>query len=307
MKKYVKTMRNVVTMMLSVAMVISILQTVAFRVVAAEEITLDFIPTANETAEDTTAIGTTATIKGTSVKIYEDLYYGAPGVEVAVAENTGIDLITAYEFSNGAVVYRFDYWGSESPELYNAVLDYCFIAAADIIVAGEGPEATTAPEATATPEVTPVPTPTVAPTASPEPTVAPTATPVTTVAPTATPAPTVEPTATPEATETPEVGNSIVDYGSMSKTMYIASNSLTLYKNHIDDVENTSVSSVKNEKVKVYFYYELSDGTVKYKVEYSGRNRSLKSAIASGYEFIKSDDLSATKGRSTASFWGWSY
>ena len=295
MKKYVKTMRNVVTMMLSVAMVISILQTVAFRVVAAEEITLDFIPTANETAEDTTAIGTTATIKGTPVKIYEDLYYGAPGVEVAVAENTGIDLITAYEFSNGAVVYRFDYWGSESPELYNAVLDYCFIAAADINVAGEEPE------------VTPAPTPTAAPTASPEPTVAPTATPVPTVAPTATPAPTVEPTATPEATETPEVGNSIVDYGSMSKTMYIASNSLTLYKNHIDDVETTSVSGVKNEKVKVYFYYELSDGTVKYKVEYSGRNRSLKSAIASGYEFIKSDDLSATKGRSTASFWGWGY
>ena len=295
MKRYVKTMRNVVTMMLSVAMVISILQMVAFRVVAAEEITLDFIPTANETAEDTTAIGTTATIKGTSVKIYEDLYYGAPGVEVAVAENTVIDLITAYEFSNGAVVYRFDYWGSESPELYNAVLDYCFIAAADIIVAGEEPE------------VTPVPTPTAAPTASPEPTVAPTATPVPTVAPTATPAPTVEPTATPEATETPEVGNSIVDYGSMSKTMYIASNSLTLYQNHIDDVETTSVSGVKNEKVNVYFYYELSDGTVKYKVEYTGRNRSLKSAIASGYEFIKSDDLSATKGRSTASFWGWGY
>ncbi len=295
MKKYVKTMRNVVTMMLSVAMVISILQIVAFRVVAAEEITLDFIPTANETAEDTTAIGTTATIKGTSVKIYEDLYYGAPGVEVAVAENTEIDLITAYEFSNGAVVYRFDYWGSKSPELYNAVLDYCFIAATDIIVAGEEPE------------VTPAPTPTAAPTASPEPSVVPTATPVPTVAPTATPAPTVEPTATPEATETPEIGNSIVDYGSMSKTMYIASNSLTLYKNHIDDVESTSVSSVKNEKVKVYFYYELSDGTVKYKVEYTGRNRSLKSAIASGYDFIKSDDLSATKGKSTASFWGWNY
>ncbi len=295
MKKYVKTMRNVVTMMLSVAMVISILQMVAFRAIAAEEIVLDFIPTVNETAEDTTAIGTTATIKGTSVKIYEDLYYGAPGVEVAVAENTEIDLITAYEFSNGAVVYRFDYWGSESPELYNAVLDYCFIAATDINVAGEEPE------------VTPAPTPTAAPTASPEPTVAPTATPVPTVAPTATPAPTVEPTATPEATETPEVGNSIVDYGSMSKTMYIASNSLTLYKNHIDDVETTSVSGVKNEKVKVYFYYELSDGTVKYKVEYSGRNRSLKSAIASGYEFIKSDDLSATKGKSTASFWGWGY
>lgn len=301
MKKYVRTMRNVVTMMLSVAMVISILQMIAFRVVAADEITLDFIPTANETAEDTTAIGTSATIKGTSVKIYEDLYYGAPGVEVAVAENTEIDLITAYEFSNGVVVYRFDYWGSESPELYNVVLDYCFIAATDITVAGEEPEATTTPEVTPTPEVTSAPTPTAAPTASPTPTVAPTATPAPTVAPTATPAPTAEPTATPEA------GNSIVDYGTMSKTMYIASNSLTLYHNHIDDVETTSVSGVKNEKVNVYFYYELSDGTVKYKVEYTGRNRSLKSAIASGYEFIKSDDLSATKGRSTASFWGWGY
>ncbi len=303
MKKNVKTMKNVVTMMLSVAMVISILQTVAFHVVAAEEITLDFIPTANETAEDTTAIGTTATIKGTSVEIYEDLYYGAVGIEVNVAENTEIDLITAYEFSNGAVVYRFDYWGSESPELYNAVLDYCFIAATDITVAGEEPEATKAPEATSTPEATatPAPTPTVAPTASPEPTVAPTVTPAPTVEPTATPEPTVSPEATPEA------GNSIVDFGSMSKTMYIASDSLTLYKNHIDDEETTSVSSVKNEKVKVYFYYELSDGTVKYKVEYTGRNRSLKNAIVSGYDFIKADDLSATKSNSFGSFLSWGY
>ena len=69
----------------------------------------------------------------------------------------------------------------------------------------------------------------------------------------------------------------------------------------------TSVSGVKNEKVKVYFYYELSDGTVKYKVEYTGRNRSLKTAIASGYDFIKADSLSATKGRTSTSFWGWNY
>ena len=271
------------------------------RLMAAAEITLDFIPAANETAKDTTAIGTTATIKGTSVNIYEDLYYGAPGVEVAVAENTQIDLITAYEFSNGAVVYRFDYWGSESPELYNAVLDYCFIAAADITITGEEPEATatpettTTPEATAVPEVTAAPEATVAPTATPAPTAAPTA------EPTATPAPTAEPT------EAPEAGNAIVDFGSMNKTMYITSSGLTLYKNHIDDVETTSISGVKNEKVKVYFYYELSDGTVKYKVEYTGRNRSLKNAINNGYDFIKSDDLSTTKSRTTASFWGWNY
>ena len=301
--------RRFVAYALVIAMMGAIFINYQLRIFAAvetdtqKEITLDFIPAANETAEDTTAIGTTATIKGTSIKIYEDLYYGAAGIEVNVAENTEIDLITAYEFSNGAVVYRFDYWGSESPELYNAVLDYCFIAATDITVAGEEPEATVAPEATPTPETTatPAPTPTVAPTASPE----------STVAPTATPAPTVEPTATPEPTVspelTPEVGNSIVDFGSMSKTMYIASNALTLYKNHIDDEETTSVSGVKNEKVKVYFYYELSDGTVKYKVEYTGRNRSLKTAIASGYDFIKADSLSATKGRTSASFWGWNY
>ena len=288
MKKFGKTMKKATTMFLSAAMVVSVAQTVpAF---AAEDITLDCIPVANETAEDTTAIGTTATIKGTSVEIYEDLYYGAPGVEVTVAENTEIDLITAYEFSNGAVVYRFDYWGSESPELYDAVLDYCFISAADITVAGEEVE----PEATATPAPTAEPTATPAPTA--EPTTEPTATPAPTAAPTA------EPTATPAPTETPEAGNSIVDYGSMSKTMYINSSSLTLYKNHIDDEESQNISGVKNEKVNVYFYYELSDGTVKYKVEYTGRKTALKNAIASGYEFVKAEDLSATKNSSKS---GW--
>lgn len=280
-------MKKVLSLVLAFVMILSLCSVLPTSVFAAdsEEITLTLIPDNNETAENTYVYGEKATIKGTSVKIYKDLYYGAPGIEVAVTENTEIDLITAYSFSNGAVMYRFDYWGSESPELYNEVLDYCFINATDITVAGEEPEAT------ATPEVTPAPTPTAAPTATPKPTVEPTATPVQTVAPTA----------------TPEAGNSIVDYGSMSKTMYITSNSLTLYKNHIDDVETTFVSGVKNEKVKVYFYYELSDGTVKYKVEYSGRNRSLKNAIASGYEFMKSDDLSAAKGKSTTSFWGWNY
>lgn len=257
MKKSGKTKKSMVALMLSAAMVISIGQTVAFPAMAADEIVLDFIPAANETAEDTTAIGTTATIKGTSVEIYEDLYYGATGVEVAVAENTEIDLITAYEFSNGAVVYRFDYWGSESPELYDAVLDYCFISANDITVAGE--------------EVKP------------------------------------EATATPAPTATPEAGNSIVDYGSMSETMYIASSSLTLYKTHIDDEETTAVSGVKNEKVNDYFYYELSDGTVKYKVEYAGRKSSLRNAINGGYDFIKADDLSTTKSNSKGSFGGWGY
>lgn len=291
MKKQEKTMKKATAMIISAAMVVSVAQILpAF---AAEDITLDCIPAANETAEDTTAIGTTAAIKGTSVEIYEDLYYGAPGVEVAVAENTEIDLITAYEFSNGAVVYRFDYWGSESPELYDAVLDYCFISAADITVAGEEVE----PEATATPA------PTAAPTAEPTATPAPTAEPTATPAPTA--APTAEPTATPAPTEAPEAGNSIVDYGSMSKTMYINTSSLTLYKNHIDDEESKNISGVKNEKVTVYFYYELSDGTMKYKVEYTGKNRSLKSAIAGGYNFIKSDDLSTTKSKSSTSFWGW--
>lgn len=287
--------RKFVVFTLTTAMMVSLFTNGHLPTFAADEIVLDFIPTANETAEDTTAIGTTATIKGTSVEIYEDLYYGAPGVEVAVAENTEIDLITAYEFSNGAVVYRFDYWGSESPELYDAVLDYCFISTADITVAGEE----------VVPEVTP------APTASPEPTIAPTATPAPTVAPEATPTPTAEPTATPapttEPTKAPEEGNRIVDYGSMSKTTYVNTNSLTLYKNHVDDEESKTISGVKNEKVTVYFYYELSDGTVKYKVEYTGRNRSLKNAIASGYDFIKADDLSASKSKTSNSFWGWSY
>ena len=249
-------MQRVYSLVLALIMALSLFSVFPTTAFAAdsEEITLTLIPNNNETAENTYVYGEKATIKGASVKIYEDLYYGAPGIEVTVAENTEVDLITAYSFSNGAVVYRFDYWGSESPDLYDAVLDYCFISAADLV----GNEVV-APEVTPTPEPTP------------------------------------EPGETPDNEEdTPEFEedhNAIVDFGSMDKEMYISPRNLTLYGNHIDDLDAKTVSSVKGEKVHVYFYYELADGTVKYKVEYTGRKSALKNAIANGYEFVNADDL----------------
>jgi len=267
MKKYVEVMKKVVVTILGMTMIVAMRPTVLTTAIAADEVILDCIPDANETAEDTTAIGTKAVIKGTTVVIYEDIYYGAPGIIVSLAENTEIDLITAYEFSNGAVIYRFDYWGSESPELYNAVIDYCFIAAGDIMIAGEEPGTSE--------EVIPNPEEPIVPEEKPE--------------------------------EDLEEYISIVDYGSMNQTMYVAADAITLYKNHLDDLNAITVSGVKNEKVKVYFFYEFYDGTVKYKVEYSGRNRSLKNALATGYAFIKVDDLSANRVKTSTSFRGWSY
>ena len=67
-------------------------------------------------------------------------------------------------------------------------------------------------------------------------------------------------------------------------------------------MKKQSVINIKGEKVKVYFYYELADGTVKYKVEYTGRKTALKNAIASGYEFVNAEDLSAAKSSSKS---GW--
>lgn len=244
----------------------SVFPTTAFAA-DSEEITLTLIPNNNETAENTYVYGEKATIKGTSVKIYEDLYYGAPGIEVTVAENTEIDLITAYSFSNGAVVYRFDYWGSESPELYDAVLDYCFISATDLV----GNE-DVAPEVTPTPDPVPEETPDVE---TPE----------------------------EEPTEPEDDGNAIVDFGSVDKDMYISPRSLTLSSNHIDDVDSKTLSGVKGEKVHVYFYYELADGTVICKVEYTGRKSALKNAIANGYEFVNADDLYEKTTNSWSSGW----
>jgi len=272
-------MKKVLSLVLAFVMILSLCSVLPKSVFAAdsEEITLTLIPDNNETAENTYVYGEKATIKGTSVKIYEDLYYGAPGIEVAVTENTEIDLITAYSFSNGAVIYRFDYWGSESPELYDTVLDYCFISATDL--AGNEDAA---PEATPTPEPTPEETPTPEPEETPETT------------------PTPEPTPDVEEDE-----KAIVDFGSLDKDMYISPRSLTLYGNHIDDVDSKTVSSVKGEKVHVYFYYELADGTVRYKVEYTGRKTALKNAIAGGYEFVNADDLYTKKTNSW--FYSWNY
>lgn len=246
-------MKKVLSLVLAFVMTLSLFSGLSMTAMAtnSDEITLTVIPANNETAENTYVYGEKAVLKGNSVKIYKDLYYGAPGVEVTVAPGTEIDLITAYSFSNGAVVYRFDYWGSESPALYDAVLDYCFIPATEF----EGSE-------DVAPEVTPQPTP------------------------------------TPDVEE----GNAIVDFGSMNRTMYISPSRLTLYSNHMDSVDSKTVSNVKGEKVKVYFYYELADGTVKYKVEYTGRKTALKNAIASGYEFVNAEDLSAAKSSSKS---GW--
>ena len=281
-------MKKICSLVLALILTISMF-TVFPAAYSDEEITLTAIPNNNETAENTFVYGETAVIKGTSVKIYEDLYYGAPGIEVNIAEGTEIELITAYSFSNGAVVYRFDYWGrTESPELYDAVLDYVFICASSLV----GNEDAAPEEIPAAPVVPSKPEPDPEPNPEPEPEMP--------VIPESPEVPDVE----EEAPEVEFDGKAIVNYGSMNKDLYVSVRNLTLYGNHIDDVDSNLASNVKDEKVHVYFFYELADGTVRYKVEYYGKKSALKTAIEDGYEFVDANDL-YEKTTKKKGFFGW--
>lgn len=103
-------------------------------------ITLDFLP-ADLIADAETSSAKTATINGTSVKVYKSLDNGAEAIEIAVDANTKIDLITKYTFTKAdgskLVFYRYDYLGSNQA-LSDAALSeysgYVFIFADDITV-----------------------------------------------------------------------------------------------------------------------------------------------------------------------------
>ncbi|MBQ4628163.1 MAG: hypothetical protein IJB44_03695 [Clostridia bacterium] len=103
-------------------------------------LTLDFLPE-NLIADAETSSAKTATINGTSVKVYKSLDNGAEAIEIAVDANTKIDLITKYTFTKAdgskLVFYRYDYLGSNQA-LSDAALSeysgYVFIFADDITV-----------------------------------------------------------------------------------------------------------------------------------------------------------------------------
>ena len=103
-------------------------------------LTLDFLPE-NLIADAETSSAKTATINGTSVKVYKSLDNGAEAIEIAVDAGTQIELVTKYTFTSSDgktyVFYRYDYTGTNS-ELSNAAISeysgYVFIYAEDITV-----------------------------------------------------------------------------------------------------------------------------------------------------------------------------
>lgn len=86
-----------------------------------EKITLDFIPN-DPVVNDATATEKYAVINDTTIRVYKSPDYQAEGVELTVNAGTVIELVTAYTYSDGQVVYRYDYNGVENSELYNAAL-----------------------------------------------------------------------------------------------------------------------------------------------------------------------------------------
>ncbi len=84
-------------------------------------ITLDTVPQGEiPTAKDPAAkYGTVNTDK---IKLFKSPDYGAAGVEMDVKAGTMIELVTAYTFENGQIVYRFDYHGVDNSSLFDAAL-----------------------------------------------------------------------------------------------------------------------------------------------------------------------------------------
>ncbi len=287
----VKRIRKTLAYVLAFAMTVSMFTNYQMPVAAEGEsgtqtVVLDFVKE-GVIAEAQDPASTKATINTTPVNLYNSPEYGAEGVSVAVEIGTEIELVTAYTFTDGQIIYRYDYNGDNS-DLSGAALSqysgYPFISASDVTLVPEGAEAT--PESTPSPE--PTPTPQV--TQSPEPTTSSTPTPE------ATPEvnPTPEPTVSPELTSSPDINegiSGIMNFGSVDFNAYIIPDCLTIYKNHIDDVEQKVVENVTGEKVYVYYFYELENGTVKYKIDYAGENIAISTAIAEGYTFVKSTDM----------------
>ena len=109
-------------------------------------ITLDFIPN-DVYANSAPATEKYAAINDTIIRVYKSPDYQAEGVELTVNAGTVIELVTAYTYSDGQVVYRYDYNGVENSALYNAALSelsgYPIIPAQYITVGVETVENTT--------------------------------------------------------------------------------------------------------------------------------------------------------------------
>ena len=111
-----------------------------------QEITLDFVPN-DVVVNSTTASEKYAVINDTTIRVYKSPDYKSEGVELKVNAGTVIELVTAYTYSDGQVVYRFDYYGVENSALYSAALSelggYPIIPAKYITVGVETVENTT--------------------------------------------------------------------------------------------------------------------------------------------------------------------
>ena len=111
-----------------------------------ETITLDFVPS-DPYANSAPATEKYAVINDTTIRVYKSPDYQAEGVELNVNAGTVIELVTAYTYSDGQVVYRYDYNGVENSALYNAALSelsgYPIIPAKYIMVGVETVENTT--------------------------------------------------------------------------------------------------------------------------------------------------------------------
>ena len=110
-----------------------------------ETITLDFVPN-DLVVNSATATEKYAVINETTIRLYKSPDYNAEGIELTVNAGTIIELVTAYTYSDGQVVYRFDYNGMENDALYNAALSeysgYPIIPAKYITVGVETTEKT---------------------------------------------------------------------------------------------------------------------------------------------------------------------
>lgn len=84
-------------------------------------IVLDFVPN-DLVINDSTAAEKYAVINDTTIRVYKSPDYQAEGVELTVNAGTVIELVTAYTYSDGQVVYRYDYNGVENSALYNVAL-----------------------------------------------------------------------------------------------------------------------------------------------------------------------------------------
>jgi len=116
---------------LSIAMMVSlfqadVLQSFAHgkktsKAIAEENITLDFVPN-DIVVESSAATEKYAVINDSTICVFKSPDYQAEGVELTVNPGTVIELVTAYTYSDGQVVYRYDYYGVENSALYNAAL-----------------------------------------------------------------------------------------------------------------------------------------------------------------------------------------